>query len=237
VLSGPEITDEHRFTHLESARRCDIELGDGWWTEFEMPISVESNVTRVIELAGSPVDLVNAEPAHEELARWLVDRFAEAGIGLPDVRAMWFPPAPDCVGRSGLAIPDDARYEGRHTAVLCREADRLHSTTSESGWAIPALTAGLHELGHLWMLDHVDVHTEAAFTERVGLDGWYASDRPWRDRGVEHAATTLAWGLAGTADARYPLLPAPECEELAARYELLTGRPPLTECGENGWSP
>jgi hypothetical protein len=28
----------------------------------------------------------------------------------------------------------------------------------------------------------------------------------------------------------------PDCEELAERFELLTGRPPLTTCGDEGWS-
>lgn len=237
VLSGPEIVHERRFAHLESARRCGIEVGDGWWTDFEMPRSLESNVTRVIDVAGGPVDLVNAESGHEALARWLVDRYGEGGLPLPDVRAIWFPPSPDCIGRSGLAIPDDARYDGRHTAVLCQDADDLASAATESGWTVSAVTSGIHELAHLWMLDHVDQQTEAAFTMRVGLDDWYGSDAVWRERGVEHAAATIAWGLAGTTDARYPLLPPPDCSELAARYELLTGRPPLTVCGPDGWSP
>lgn len=236
VLSGPEIIHEHRFAHLESLRRCGIDVGQGWWTDFEIPGPLEANVTRVLDVAGAPVDLVNAEPAHEALTRWLVDRYAEGGLAFPDVRAIWFPPSPDCTGRSGLAIPDDARYDGRHTAVLCQRADDLASAATESGWAISAVTAGLHELGHLWLLDHVDPATEEAFTARVGLDDWYGADDAWRERGVEHAATTLAWGLAGTADARYPLLPPPGCDELAARYELLTGQPPLTACGPDGWS-
>ena len=69
----------------------------------------------------------------------------------------------------------------------------------------------------------------------IGAEVWRDRSHA-RDTGVEHAAYTVAWGLTGTTDARYPLFPAPACEELAARYQLLTGRTPVTECGPGGWS-
>jgi hypothetical protein len=102
-----------------------------------------------------------------------------------------------------------------------------------SGWAPSVLASGLHELAHVWMLDHLDEYTRQAFLDRVGLTVWRGSgEAVWRERGVEHAAFTIAWGLAGTGDARYPLLPPPTCDELTARFELLTGRSPITRCIE-----
>jgi hypothetical protein len=239
ALDGTRIVREVRFTHVPSARRCPVdgELPDGWWNEFVLPPELEDNVTEVVDTAGSLVELVNAEPTHEEYARWLFDRYTSSGIGLPEVAAVWLPPAPECTELGGLAIESDERYEGRHTVVVCYTEDRLTSDDSESGWSPVAIAYGLHELAHIWMVDHLTDGTRSAFNDMAGLTVWRGPEAEWRERGVEHAAFTIAWGLAGAEDARYPILPPPECEELAARYELLTGRTPLTACGEGGWSP
>lgn len=239
VVDGSRIVHEVRSTHVPSARRCrtDGDLPDGWWTVFTLPPELEDNVTEIVDAAGSLVELVNAEPAHQEYVRWLVDRYLVAGIGPPDIAAVWLPPAPECTELGGLAIESDERYQGRHTVVVCFTDDRLRSTSSESGWFPAAIAYGLHEMAHIWMLDHLTDETRAEFNDMAGLTVWRGPEAVWRERGVEHAAFTLAWGLAGTVDARYPILPPPECDDLAARYELLTGRPPLTECGEGGWAP
>lgn len=247
VLDGARIVREVRFTHVPSARRCALDsregdladggLPDGWWTDFELPPDLEDNVTEIVDAAGSLVELVNAEPRHGDYARWLFDRFTASGMGLPEVAAVWLPPAPECTELGGLAIESDQRYEGRHTVVVCYTDDRLASQASDSGWSPVAIAYGLHELAHIWMVDHLTDDTRAGFNTMAGLTVWRGPEAEWRDRGVEHAAFTIAWGLAGTADARYPILPPPECEDLAARYELLTGRAPLTACGEGGWSP
>ncbi len=230
---------ETRYTHVPSARRCldAIDgLDDAWWTTFELPDELQNNVTEIVDSGGTTVELVNAEPIHGDYVRWMVDRFIEGGLGPPKLSAVWFPPNPDCVGTAtGLAMSADERYEGEQTIALCFDEDLLVWGPGESGWAIPAVALGLHELAHLWMREYLDDATRAAFTERVGLSSW-RDGVPWEERGVERAAYTIAWGLAGTEDARYRFVPAPECEELAARYELLTGRSTLTTCGENGWS-
>ena len=100
-------------------------------------------------------DLINAEPIHEEFTRWMFDRYIEAGIGLPEVAAVWFPPAPECDLLGGLAIESDERYAGRHTVVICFEEDRLPWDDSASGWNPSAASYGLHELAHIWMVDRL----------------------------------------------------------------------------------
>jgi hypothetical protein len=237
VLSGDTIVREVRFTHVPSARRCLSGLPDGWWTTFELPAELQDNVTEVLDVAGSLVELVNAEPIHEEFTRWMFSTYAESGIGIPEVSAVWFPPSPECTELGGLAIESDERYSGRHTVVVCFAEDRLTSDTSESGWFETAAAYGLHELAHIWMVDHLTDEIRAAFNEQAGLTVWRGPEAIWRERGVEHGAFTIPWGLMGANDARYPIFPPPECEELTARYELITGREPLTPCGEDGWSP
>jgi hypothetical protein len=237
VLDEDQIVNEVRFTQVPSARRCLTDLPDGWWTTFELPSDLQNNVTEVLDVGGNRVDLINAEPNHEEFARWLFSRYAAAGFGLPDVTAVWFPPSPHCVAKAGLAIEYDERYAGRHTVVVCFDEDEVASDSSESGWSQSAIAYGLHELAHIWMVDHLTDETRAAFNELAGLTEWRNTSVPWNERGVEHAAFTISWGVSGVADARYPIHPKASCEELAARFELLTGHEPVTACGEDGWSP
>ena len=237
VLAGERIVSEIRYTHVPSAQRCLTDLPDGWWTTFELPAELLDNVTEVIDVGGRGVKLINAEPAHEEFSRWLFRRFIEAGIGLPEVAAVWFPPAPECTELAGLAIESDERYEGRHTVVICFTVDRLMWEDSQSGWFPPAASYGLHELAHIWMVDHLTDDTRAAFNELAGLEVWRQGDAEWAQRGVEHAAFTIPWAITGTADALWPFqLAEATCEELSERYRLLTDHEPLTTCGEDGWT-
>lgn len=231
-LDGDRIAFETRYLHVPSARRCMRDLEDGWWTTFEIGPPLDENVTGILDSGGLRVDLVNATATQVEFARWMMDRFERAGLGVPEVRAIRFPPSPQCAGRGGLAVESDERYSGLHTVVVCASEDQVDHDASSSSWAPSVVASGLHELSHIWMLDHLDDETRSAFLDRVGLTVWRGSEAVWRERGVEHAAFTIAWGLAGTEDAQYPILPPPECEELTGRFELLTGNTPITRCGE-----
>jgi hypothetical protein len=234
VLNGEHVDKEIRYTHVPSAQRCLTDLPDGWWIDFELPTELLQNVTEVIDEGGSRVDLINAEPAHEEFSRWLFDRFGEAGIGLPEVSAIWFPPAPECEKYGGLAIESDERYQGRHTVVICFEIGRLLWEDSDSGWFPNAASYGLHELAHIWMVDNLTDDTRAAFNDLVGLEVWRQGDAVWAERGVEQAAFTIPWAIMGP-DALWPIFFEPaSCEELTERYRLLTEHEPLTSCGEGG---
>jgi hypothetical protein len=239
VLSGETIDRETRYTHVPSAQRCLTDLADGWWTSFELPPDLQNNVTEVLDVGGSLVELVNAEPIHEEFTSWLFDRFLESGIGVPEVAAVWYPPAPECDELGGLAIESDERYAGRHTVVICWSADRLEYEDSASGWNQGAAALGLHEIAHIWMVDHLTDDVRDAFNELVGLSTWRAADTKWAERGVEQAAFTIPWAITGAEDAVWPVYfgrEKPTCEELTERYRLLTNRDPVTQCGEDGWS-
>ena len=237
IFADDVVSHEIRYTHVPSARRCLTDLEVGWWTTFELPDELQDNVTEIVDSGGTPVELVNAEPIHGDYMRWLIGRFQEGGLGPPELAAVWFPPNPDCVDEAtGLAIGSDDRYEGEKTIVLCSDERELVWAAGDSGWAIAAILVGLHEFAHHWMREFLDDETRAAFTELLGLETWRDHAIAWDERAVERAAYTIAWGLAGNADARYRWVPTPACEELAARYEMLTRRPPLTTCGEEGWS-
>jgi hypothetical protein len=90
----------------------------------------------------------------------------------------------------------------------------------EDGWRRRTL---LHEVAHAWIDQNVDQTTTAAFMELRGTEVWAAWDHAWEDRGTEHAAETLMWGIQ---DGDYKIdfrLDNVDCDELSAGYEMLTG--------------
>jgi hypothetical protein len=233
VFEDGVIVDETRYGHVPSVRRCDGSAGDGWWNGFD-PVPTHQLTIETTTIAGHRVDLVNAGPEQADFWRWLLERYALGSIGLPDVAAVWFPPSVDCGLAEGIAKREDDRFEGSHTVTLCFTPDELASGWPNERWSDHAVHQGLHELAHIWMYDHLDEIDHLIFLRRAGLDVWRDVDVFWPQRGVEAAAETIAWGLAGAGRAEYLIQPAPSCSELAARYELLTGTEPLTTCEPAG---
>lgn len=234
VIVDGLIVDETRYVHVDSVRRCSGSAGDGWWTDFEVADMAESAEFTVdqLEIGGHSIEVVNAEPKQLDLIRWLFGQFDEGSLAQPDVAAFWFPPSVDCGLSEAIAQPEDERFDRRHTVTLCFTPDELSAGWPGGGWSPHVAHQGLHELAHVWMYDHLGDRARSAFLERTGLDTWRDAGVFWPERGVELAAETIAWGLAGPGDAAYLVKPAPDCEELAARYVLLTGRDPLTTCDE-----
>lgn len=234
VIENGLIADETRFLHAPSARRCNVEADDGWWVDYVPPEPFDGVLTDRIDIGTASVALINAGPGHSSFVYFLFDRYETAGLEPPLVSAVRFPPSIDCASYGGLAIERDTRYDDGHTVLICFEASELYSTEPGVGWLPTAVDYGLHELGHVWLFEHVDAQLEADFMARAGVVEWRGDDVPRHERGVEHAATTIAWGVAGDDYARYALQPVPSCEELALRFQLLTGRWPATQCAGAG---
>jgi hypothetical protein len=229
ILHDDRIVEDVGYRHVPSVRRCGLDLPDGWWAEFdaggpELPVSDLRTVIR-----GEVVELVNAEPEQVDLVRWLFDRFA-LGLDRPDVRAIWFPPSVDCPGRGSFARRQDARFDDGHTVTFCLTDRDVSPWSGRTRWDPHVARVALHELAHVWLYDHLTDADRAAFLDHTGLVIWRDPDREWGELGVEHAAETIAWGLSGDDDGTYEIDPRPSCAELTARYELLTGRTPLTTC-------
>ncbi len=233
VFEDGVIVDETRYAHVPSVRRCDGSAGDGWWSEFDAAPTRQLTI-ETTTIAGHQVDLVNAAPEQADFVRWLFERYVVGSVGVPDVAAVWFPPSVDCGLAEGIAKREDDRFAGSHTVTLCFTPDELASGWPGVQWSDHVVHQGLHELAHVWMYDHLDEIDHFRFLRRAGLDVWRDVDVFWPQRGVEAAAETIAWGLAGAGRAEYLIEPAPGCSELAARYELLTGTEPLTTCTPAG---
>jgi len=233
VFDDGLIVDETRFAHVPSVRRCQGDGGEGWWTDFDATGSEEFGVD-TITIGERSIEVVNTDRMQRDLVRWLFGRFGAGSLAQPDVAAFWFPPSVDCGLSEAIARPDDDRFEGRHTVTLCFTPDELSSGWPDRRWSSHVVHQGLHELAHVWMYDRLDDPDRQAFVDRVGLDTWRDTDTFWPERGVEVAAETIAWGLAGTERAQYLIMPPPDCAELTDRYVMLTGQDPLTTCDTDG---
>lgn len=146
---------------------------------------------------------------HHEVVDWALVLFEAAELPLPSVHFVAFPEYEPCRGRSGIARHDDQGSE----ITLCGE--RIGPAYD---WLV------LHELAHAYERHGLDDARREAFLELRALPAWREGD--WHDRGAEHAAEIIAWGLIDRPT-RPGHIDQNTCDELLAGYVTLIGRPPL----------
>jgi hypothetical protein len=153
----------------------------------------------------------------EDVVAWAFDRYAEAGLVLPAVDVVAHPTTDPCLGRAGAHTVVD----GRSVIHLCRRLDR---TLSEF--------LLLHELGHAWDAAALTPERRAAFLAVRGLREWRNDDpERWGERGAEHAAEVLVWGLMDHP-VRLVQIDRTSCGELLVAYLVLTGGLPAGDLAE-----
>jgi len=148
------------------------------------------------------VVVVSDDMAQQELARWAVARFERAGLDTPTVQIRFHADRSGCGGHLGYAR--DGRVEV--CTVLVNEMARRNL---------------LHEMGHVWIDQHVSRSVRNGFLERRGLQYWNVASDPWEDRGYEQGAEIMAWAL-GTRILTAQI-PGNDPAQLEAGFELLTG--------------
>jgi len=162
-----------------------------------------------IEPAVTLVDLV---PGQERLVQRAAGLFAEAGLDLPPVEIVHHPTDDGCFGRRGAHTTD-----GRRSTI--------HLCVDESGRDVEYLF--LHELAHAWERKGVSDEQRSEFLRLRGLTEWRNDDpERWHERGAEHAAEIMVWGLMDRPIS-IATLEHDSCAELRAAYEVLTGQAPL----------
>lgn len=142
-----------------------------------------------------------------------LDHFAAAGLAVTSVRFVFHPETSGCRFRRGLYDP------ATDTVEICT----MHLETL------------VHELAHAWVDSNLTEGDKTEFLEHRGLDSWRDHSRPWAERGTEHAATVIAWGVGagpelimwvdagGTPQRRLLMIPDSTAPELAEAYLMLTG--------------
>jgi hypothetical protein len=151
---------------------------------------------------GSGVVVISDDPAQQELARWAVARFERAGLDAPTVQIRFHADRAGCSGHLGYAR--DGQIDV--CTVLVNEMARRNL---------------LHEMGHIWIDQHVSRLVRDRFLELQGLQAWNVASDPWEERGYEQGAEIMAWVLGNrilTAQ-----IPENDLAQLDAGFELLTG--------------
>lgn len=227
TLDDGLIVDEHRYREPESFRRCtDGLLPDGWWTGLDLPPPSDRVVTgTLVTPEGRRLVIHNGTQRLETFLRYGLGRFAVADLEEPILDTVTFEPSRSCDQRSGRVLDDGSARE----LFLCiYESDLCPASTECATPTLSARLALLHELGHVWILEHVGSDTQQQLLDLTGRESWDSLDVPWTDRGAEYAAEVFAWGLL---EETVPLVRfgAPPCEELVEAFSMLTGASPLRD--------
>lgn len=201
----------------------DAEPPQGWFSNIAVPEQREAIQTHTIDTArASTVAVYNASDATADLIRWAFRRYEAAGLESPLVVAIHMESDRSCLEGMGWAATEGKESEIRICLSDEELGDDEHAT-------LTGRVTVLHELGHVWASQHVDIATQAAFLAERGLEVWADQGVPWYERGFEHAAEVVAWGLL---DEPFTLarIGSPSCDELRAAFRILTGSDPLNTC-------
>jgi hypothetical protein len=220
------ITTERRYHRADDLLRCaGGTLPTGWWDDVTLPPAVATELTGTLEIEGHEVQVFNGTGGLDGLVEWAFGRFTAAGLPTPVVNSVTFLErrTDKCDAIVGLIADREVTLCFLTTVCVGDLCER---------WSVAARTTALHELAHAWIDDHVSTDTRKAFLELAGLESWASADVAWGDRGVELAASTMAWGLLDEETSVTPLLGPRSCEELTELFRLLVGgsAQPFTTC-------
>ena len=164
-------------------------------------VPLPATPTALLETAPIPRQPVirTDDPDLAALARWGIDRYTSSGLDLPAVEIRFHDSSDPCLGNQGTFDAERLRVD------MC----------------VAAPGVLLHELGHAWAHAHLTSHVRDRYVEVHGLGSWNDPATQWSQRGFEHAAETLAWGLAE----RPIRIPTPDgpIAKVNAAFRLLTG--------------
>ena len=154
-------------------------------------------------------DLSGVDSSIGDVIRTCIGLFDDAGLSLPSIRFVSFDDPAECRGREGMVVD---RPEGLELRLCHNEA------TPTLEWVI------IHELAHCWDRHELADDVRRAFVDLRGLPGW--REGAWHERGAEHAAEVMVWGLIDRP-VRPGHIDQNSCDELTDGYVTLTGREPL----------
>ena len=155
-------------------------------------------------------------PDEQALVDWATDRFARAGLDLPELTVHFDPTRERCDNADGQYHhgPDGERVVTVCTPDFDTFASQLgHRRTL------------LHEFGHAWDFANLSAEDHDGLARILGADGWNDHGDAWADRGVERFAE--AFVLALLDQRRRQLKVGVGCPELLDAFTTATGAGPL----------
>ena len=145
--------------------------------------------------------------AHRSRLDEALERFARAGLLLPDVEVGFSDSDEACHGHLGLFDPNSSPWR----VDVCSDLEFV-------------LT---HELAHAWAKANLDEAERAAYVAHRGLPAWHGPDLHWRERGAEDAAFVMQQVLM----AEHVRQDRSVWAERFDAFEQLTGRRPPVVAG------
>ena len=151
----------------------------------------------------NPVDttVAGGTDQQRELVAWALEQFENAGLDLPVLQIHLSLDTTTCGGNSGFFASGSIPWQ----ITLCTE-DRI---------------VFLHEMGHAWSAYTLTPSERAEYVGQRGMESWSDPETPWRARGSEDAANTLAWGLID--DPIRGMTPDGPLAQKNEAFNLLTG--------------
>lgn len=186
-------------------------------TSLAMSLPASSGVDEAepSDSAPQPITIESTSPAWTRRIEWGLDRFRDAGLQLPAMAITVHDDDAPCDGNSGRYLPNDPVEV--HLCISGPVDSRVARLTT------------VHELAHAWAEAQMTADERSAFLHLRGLDTWNDQRIPRHQRGFEHVAEVVSWGLM---DEMIPIIRIYDAEpaDLAIAFDVLVGRPPL-------WSP
>ena len=151
-------------------------------------------------------------PKQQEMAEWALGRYEAAGLELPSLII-------DFAGR------DTSECRGAAGSVYLDRAPIVVKLCWDDRFVL------LHELAHVWAADNIPAAKHEPFMAmRTDAVSWGGAEVVWEQRGKEHAANVIAWGVLEDPfpiSRTYPNDP----DSLRSAFEFLTGTHPLHDGG------
>ncbi len=182
--------------------------------------SSSQNIEARVRLSTAAVRIgSDVEPltdGEEALVAWAKDRFAQAGLELPELTVR-FDPSRDLCGNN------EGRYHhepnGERVVTICtRESDTFAAQLARRRTL-------LHEFGHAWDVANMADEDHDQLGRILGADAWNDHDDVWADRGVERFAETFVFALLDQPARQLKV--GLECAELLTAFVTATGAQPL----------
>jgi hypothetical protein len=228
MVDGQGRVAEEQHFHAADDLPADARGVAGWWRGLTAPPAPAELPPAPLPSARGTVDVHGADQVTMERLAWALGRFDEAGLEVPALgRVVVDPYGPECEKASGVAYVQGDSADLTvcpNAAALCADPDcsRLLPYPSHSL---------LHEIAHAWLDQQLPDARRSSFLARQGLESWDDLTTPWRERGVEVAAETVAWGLMDVPVRLYRV-GDPDPAELSRSFTLLTGVPPLVPASD-----
>ena len=164
------------------------------------------------------IPTVQAEPltdAQQALVDWATDRFAQAGLELPEMVVRFDPTRELCKSAEGRYqhSPDSDKV----VTICTRDSDSFAAELDKRRTL-------LHEFGHAWDYANLTAEDREELALILGAEAWNDSDHEWADRGVERFAETFVFALLDQP-ARHVKVSL-ECTAMVDAFRTATGAEP-----------